>query len=582
MSKIKRVRTGCWTCKQRLSFDVDDSRNSQILKRNSKGETVHGFRGRPRLKESLAKRASSEDCANDKLPENKVIKRQKKEEHLVQGQRESSLSPSSPESILSAETKLDAELKTSSMLSIEELTKPDFKKRVTSPKEFVIDKTGIMDEFQIFQDIFPSFASDSQFQFPTSFLSDMEAINSINSNENPPLSHFEENMMLKHFFKKLLPILDAHPSSPWPQLALKYCDFEVAKSCFIALSCIHLYETKGATEFYKTGMAHINNTMEYLIDYLKDKSSIDSEEGIIDIEKIIKKLKKQSLEKQRSNFFVILLLIHVHLLFSVLESGRSALVRTFFELFGGIVKDTTFRLYLEKIEESSALIVGLSWFDTITAVVSADCRLPFCEPSWYGDKDSTVSTFQVMGCPGEIFKVLWQFCEIRQQIKKDLISDTSLQKAFEEMKNKLYSYRDYVVYEEGPGNEEQNISKLKCTQCWTLATLLNIYKLIRPKDTESITGIVLEFISVYESLNKELPNVTQMVWPIFTIACNCETDFQKLKLTKFIDDLYEKTNMGSITSIKLIAEECWKTGKTSQQILSNKEWYGSGIDFLVV
>ncbi|GME77898.1 unnamed protein product [[Candida] boidinii] len=71
---------------------------------------------------------------------------------------------------------------------------------------------------------------------------EMDTSNNINNNNNmnnPPtlkLPFNEENMMLKHFFNKLIPLLDAHPNSPWPELALKYCDFEIARSCFISLS----------------------------------------------------------------------------------------------------------------------------------------------------------------------------------------------------------------------------------------------------------------------------------------------------------------------------------------------------------
>ncbi|GME85670.1 unnamed protein product [Ambrosiozyma monospora] len=82
MGKITRSRNGCFTCKQRrrkcdegkpecqncinsgrrcggygvqLVFDVDDSRNvSKRNSTNSKGERKYGFRGRPRMKDSMA------------------------------------------------------------------------------------------------------------------------------------------------------------------------------------------------------------------------------------------------------------------------------------------------------------------------------------------------------------------------------------------------------------------------------------------------------------------------------------------------------------------------------------------------
>lgn len=446
-------------------------------------------------------------------------------------------------------------------------------------------KINIFDEFHIFQDMFPSFVTEEEIPFfmnsiqESSFRADNEKLEvpAIGSK----MSDSDENMMLKHFFKKLLPLLDAHPSSPWPQLALKYCDFEIAKSCFIALACIHLYETKGAEEFYRTGMVYVNNTMEYLIDYLKGKGD-DADEDTLDVPKIISNLKKGSIEKQRSNFFVILLLIHVHFLFSVVESGRSALVRSFCELFAAIVKDASFESYLEQIDESSTLVANISWFDTISAVVSPDCRLPYCDESWYGTKNTAKSTIKLMGCPGEIMGTISRFCKLRKELKDTYnVMDFNTEQKFNALRYDLLNYRDYVIFSAEMSDSEY-IMSLKCAQCWALAVLANVYRLLKPKDTHELNGFIDEFISVYSTMDSSSPLVTQMVWPIFTFSCISSTTYQRSSLEKFSDTLYSTVKMGTVTSIKAISKECWETGIKWEDVLASKEWLASGIDFLVV
>lgn len=565
---------------------------------------IHGFRGRPRLKESLAKRKDIEiptNLINDKkIPLITTHENHKETEEQIKVSTTNEISKASS-------TKIDSKNKLENNNDNNDTSNSNSNNNTATNgfNAFMDPQLGsIMQEFHIFQDMFPSFGEEN-----LPFLTDFNDINKLGTegtatsaptptiydrdetdlNDDAPISDFEENMMLKHFFKKLLPLFDAHPSSPWPQLALKYCDFEVSKSCFIALSCIHLYEQKGAKIFYRHGMVHINNTMEYLIGYLKDKSNEDdkSNDNILDVDVVVKNLKKQPIEKQRSNFFVILLLIHVHSLFSIVESGRSALVRTFFELFAAIVKDSSFNNYLGTLDESSILVANLSWFDTITAVVSPDCRLPYCEETWYGTKDSPSSTTKLMGCPGEIFTSISRFCKIRKQLKDSSTSSNNqldlsgLNKTFESIRTDLLNYRDYVVLTPDMTEEEYQI-RLKCAQCWALAVLINLYRLLNPESKPIIHGFINEFISTYNSMERTSPLVTQMVWPVFTIGCVCVTEYQRRNFKQFIDDLYGQAKMGTVHTIGLIVQECWDTGKSWEEILASKEWLESGIDFLVV
>ncbi|GMF46033.1 unnamed protein product [[Candida] boidinii] len=185
----------------------------------------------------------------------------------------------------------------------------------------------------------------------------------------------------------------------------------------------------------------------------------------INVERIVVNLRndsKQQKQKQ-TNFFVILLLIYVHLLFGILESGRSALSRVFLKLFASIAEDPTFKTVLKRIDQSQALLCVLSWFDTISAIVSPDCRLPYCNPLLFGNKNDTISTARMCGCPGEIFNCIYDICIIRKQLKDSKVKqgDEELNIQFERIKNKLLNYRDYVVLEYNVENSEPEPSSFE-------------------------------------------------------------------------------------------------------------------------
>ncbi|GMG40545.1 unnamed protein product [Ambrosiozyma monospora] len=397
----------------------------------------------------------------------------------------------------------------------------------------------------------------------------------------------EDNYILRHFFDKLIYLLDAHPQTPWPDLMMRFCSFELAKSCFLSLSSMHLYVNNGENEFYKKGMLHINNTMEYLIKYVKNKDkqqahtsesgtaskdgtdaksnkltgskSQDGDEGNeqdqekmpekgnndgegtnndngkpISVDRILTNLKNESTTRKQTNFFVILLLIFVHLAFAILESGRTALSRLFLKLFASIVKDHTFNSVLSRIDQSQSLICGLSWWDTISALVSPDCRLPFCNIEWLGTKNDQISTAKMTGCPGEIFAILYDICKLRhvlggnntngEVVKKPEceISEIDLNCTFENLKTRIMNYRDYVPLEL-PNNSFTYQDRLKAAQCWSISAYVKLLE-VTQLDSDyrnEIDKLVLEFLSVYETLNSQSPIVTQMVWPVLNIGINC-------------------------------------------------------------
>lgn len=395
-------------------------------------------------------------------------------------------------------------------------------------------------------------------------LSETSSIPKVNSFYT--LSYDEENMMLKHFFKKLLPLLDAHPNSPWPDLALRYCDFDVARSCFISLACIHLYESQKSDDgYYSKGMAHINVTMEYLIRYIgnnDEKSITDS----IDY------------KKKQVSYVAILVLINVHILFVVLEKGKSSFVRFFFKVFASICQDPNFYKVLMESAKKKSLLVVLSWYDTVSAIVSPDCRLPYCSPNWYGSSSDSISTSTMMGCPGEIFKAMSKVCFIRSDIHNGIVHDrTLLLKDYGIIKSALLNYREYVPFE-SVDDIGYNL-RLACAQCWALAILITLEKLVKPELFENrMKKYLHEFINVYGSMESKSPMVTQMVWPVYAVGCECETVDERKILLHYMDTLYDNAQMGTLYSLRDIVQKVWEHNITQEQYLET--WLESGVDYL--
>lgn len=386
------------------------------------------------------------------------------------------------------------------------------------------------------------------------------------------MSHQEENMMLKHFFKKLLPLLDGHPKSPWPDLALQYCDFDIARSCFISLACIHLYESRaGGSELYQKGLAHINNTMDHLIHYIRENSNRMNKEQDNDA------LVDQS--KKHISYFVILVLMNVHLLFAVLEKGKSSIAREFFKIFASICKDPVFyNQILKTSDKRRSLAVVLSWYDTVSAIVTPDCRDPYCLPQWYGEAKDNISTSKMMGCPGEIFVAMAEVCQLRNKKFNGLLASEDKNVAYTRIRYALVSYRDYVLTFDKDSHETYT-NRLKCALCWSLAVWITLNKVIEPENyiatNQKLTN---EFIHTYDQMDPKSSLVTQMVWPVYAIGCECKTDWERSYLTRFMDNIYENTKMGTTASLKEIVLNVWDRNITQEEYLM--EWLGKGVDYL--
>ncbi|KAH3662623.1 hypothetical protein OGAPHI_005875 [Ogataea philodendri] len=539
----------------RLVFDVDDSRNQSVgIPTDSKGQPKYGFRGRPRLKDSEEKAIKIEiddDKALLKVDQPRQTRSAKEAESKPAELVGSPTRVFSPNLLFddAVYDGLDYLLSTADDLSLFS------SEQVHQQQQYHLQQLE-QQQGQLLQQI----ATPQQILDPVdddrkliTFSSDMDL-----NVSNPP----EDNYILKHFFNKTIFLLDAHPSAPWPELMLRFGSIELAKSCFLSLSSIHLYVNNGQNEFYKKGILHINNTMEYLIKYVRSKdtsrkqSEEEPEDSSLNVENIVINLKNEEAnDRKQTNFFVILLLLYVHLIFAILESGRSALSRIFLKLFASIARDPQFKSALSQIDQSQTLVCVFAWFDTVSAMVSPDCRVPFCSPEWYGTKSDPISTAKMNGCPGEIFQILAEICHLRSQIHQETIQKDEVGAVFHELKQKLVNYRDHVPLE--LPNSYSYEERLKSAQCWSLSALIKLEEMCQINNhfQDTIESLTLEFISTYETLDSESPIVTQMVWPVFNVALYCKKELSKRKLRQFSQTLYKTVNMGTIkTAMQLVDE----------------------------
>lgn len=380
------------------------------------------------------------------------------------------------------------------------------------------------------------------------------------------LDYKEENMLLKHYFEQVVPIADALSNSPWKKLLLHYCDSNVARSCFIALASVHLHKIGTLTNdtYYDNGLYHISNVTEHLLGHISLGFIIDLHQQVINETKCA----------------VMLLLGYTYIIFMLIDSGRSTTARRLFAFFSSIIRvkfqiDNGFpNLYDHNLK---FLVVVLSWFDTISAIVSPDSRLPYCDPSWFGATDDRVSTLDMMGCPPEIFEALWSICTIKNQIKNGVPKEY-----FEDHATKLTTdIMNYRVYMKERNSHNGYIVKLKCAQCWAIAAYITLLEVLKPQTSSGlIHGLVHEFLDVYKGLNPHIQIVNQIVWPLFVVGYNCITAIEKETWLSLIDTLYRVTHTGVIETMRSLIKESWERNAPIETVL--RELRVLHIDFLPV
>lgn len=359
------------------------------------------------------------------------------------------------------------------------------------------------------------------------------------------LTQEEEAAALRHFFDTLLPMLDSNPELPWPQLALKYCDFDLARLCLMALAAVHMYELGACTyQFYRKGLANMDRVMRCLVTTIHRQTTTTTGESESETD--------DETLKALVMLFVILVLIHVHVIFACMETGQLALSRYLFQVFGVICDSPQFRAQVAQDPRKVAMMGYLLVYDTVALVVSPDARVPYCHPQWFGDINTDLSTLSLMGCPGEVWRCIHRICHLRHATRAGASGASAVDISAEvaPLHHQLLQYRDYV-----PPGRDHGVA-VSAARCWLLAGLAALARVAQ----HLASAYVDEFIMVYGLLDGTSRVVTQMVWPIHVMCVSSVTEHQRQLMMAFLRFQRQFTQMKQYTLMQLIVSEVWATG----------------------
>lgn len=338
------------------------------------------------------------------------------------------------------------------------------------------------------------------------------------------LAHQKENQILKHYFENLVLKVDANKQSPWENLILKHCNFSVARSCFITLASMHLYQEEGQKrhELYHVSKQFLER---------------------IKIE-VIRLTNAPGFPYDENGCKTVLVLIYVYLLHCILDDGISKDCHFYFTTFAGICKSPVFAQTFGCDDQMKVLVATLSWYDIVATLLSSECRQLVCDPSWFGERDSKVLTIKIMGCPGEIFQVLAEVCRLKST-HGNIPGYSELKSSLLALIPRINNYRNYIVI-----TDEFELSVvIKCSQCWAITAHLTILKEITKNDEDPnensnlIQILVREFLDVFSTLSLNNRTVGQLIFPMYLIGCECQERNREVWLN-FYRGLYAAAHSG--------------------------------------
>jgi hypothetical protein len=396
----------------------------------------------------------------------------------------------------------------------------------------------------------------------------------------------DENFFVNHFMHRLVQMFDNLENSPFPNLVLKYCEPDLAQSCFVTLSSIHLYGYSNDVNDYDKSVNQLDvvtNELLSLIAFEDEQQAMEhptvpkrNESPIL---LILRKLQNLPPDLKPSRVITVLILIYVQTMFSILESGRSAITDFLFELASRICYDITLRDVLVQDEQTKFLVMLIAWFETITALSSPNVRKSYLRKFEFEGQDQfRLRSEDITGCPDEIFTSLLDILDLRFQIYTFGASRDSYGQK-KRIITTLYNYRDFVPYTEFQG--DQYIEKLLGAQCWSLASLIYIHKLLPEEGYEhAIAALVTEFLFVFALLDENSDIKKQCIWPLLVVGEMLHLEKDRNKVLGIFDMFYDQNKMGNIRTLQDLLKKAWCEQRSLNSILEGGGWGSSGIELL--
>lgn len=104
---------------------------------------------------------------------------------------------------------------------------------------------------------------------------------------------------------------------------------------------------------------------------------------------------------------------------------------------------------------------------------------------------------------------------------------------------------------EAPARRTRILATAELYRIGTILYLLHVIPL--PGDDEQKTTYLEEVFDILERLK-----VATSPWPIFMVACECQTDEQRIRILRQLDLMNNVRNIGNIRVMRNLIETCWK------------------------
>ncbi|KAK5989549.1 hypothetical protein PT974_11076 [Cladobotryum mycophilum] len=175
------------------------------------------------------------------------------------------------------------------------------------------------------------------------------------------------------------------------------------------------------------------------------------------------------------------------------------------------------------------------------------------EPS---DLDATL-ILGPLGCSLEIIAIIQRLNKLRGALMRNEADVNSLEMINQrsELEHRLVNLVQRIDPDgeafETPARRSRILVTAELYRLGVFLYLLHVCPL--PGDNDHQTTYLQQAFEVFDSLK-----VVTSPWPVFMIACSCETDEQRIKIMQTLDLMNNVRNIGNIRVMRHIIEACWK------------------------
>ncbi|KAL6797268.1 fungal-specific transcription factor domain-containing protein [Trichoderma sp. SZMC 28013] len=162
-----------------------------------------------------------------------------------------------------------------------------------------------------------------------------------------------------------------------------------------------------------------------------------------------------------------------------------------------------------------------------------------------------------LGCSLETIAIIHRVNKFRIAIIQkeiDPLSPKLIQQRFE-LEHTLHNLVQRLDPDEEAGEAPARRTRILATaELYRIGTILYLLHVIPlPGDDEQKATYLEEVFDILERLG-----VATSPWPIFMVACECQTDEQRIRILRILDLMNNVRNIGNIRVMRNLIETCWK------------------------